>query len=68
MNVPLRLMSEPKIIPAEAIIVTTRYDAEPVPTAADMKLLASLLTPAHKPMIANNITIPTITGKSVSIL
>lgn len=64
--IPL-LIAAPAKMPAEAIIVTTRYDADLVPTADDMKLHASLLTPAHNPMTANKMTIPSIIGNIVAI-
>ena len=56
------------MIPKEAMMVTVLYDADLVPTAADMKLVASLLTPAIIPKIANT-KIKTITiGRNVYIV
>ena len=61
------LMSEPMMMPKAAMIVTTLYEADFVPTAADMKLVASLLTPAMMPKIAKmKMKVMTI-GKKVSI-
>ena len=61
------LVVAPLITPMAAIIVTVLYDADFVPTADDMKLQASLLTPAHNPKMANTITKTKISGNKNSI-